>query len=66
MEPSELNGCSEKSSSENAHCDVSLHISEKRLIELIRSIKEGEISSIKVQNGLPVFYIINLENRRLV
>jgi len=44
--------------------NVNLHISEKRLIELIRSIKNGEINSIKIQNGLPVFYIINLKDRR--
>jgi hypothetical protein len=47
-------------------CDVKLHISEKKLIELIRSLKNGEITSIKIQNGLPVYYIINLENRRLI
>jgi len=46
--------------------NVNLHISEKRLIELIRSIKNGEINSIKIQNGLPVFYIINLKDRRFL
>ena len=46
--------------------DVNLHVSEKRLIELIRSIKNGEINSIKIQNGLPVFYIINLKDRRFL
>jgi hypothetical protein len=65
MKPKKLNGYSEMDSAESVLSDVKLHISEKRLIELIRSINEGEISSIKVQNGLPVFYIINLENRRL-
>ncbi len=44
--------------------DVNLHASEKNLIELTRSIKDGEITTIKIQNGLPVFYIINLEQRR--
>ena len=47
-------------------CSVGLHISEKKLIELIRSIKNGEINSIKIQNGLPVFYIINLKDRRFL
>ena len=46
--------------------NVSLHISEKKLIELIRSIKNGEINSIKIQNSLPVFYIINLKDRRFL
>ena len=45
---------------------MNLHISEKRLVELIRSIKNGEINSIKIQNGLPVFYIINLKDRRFL
>ena len=47
-------------------CNVNLHASEKRLIELIRSLKNGEINSIKIQNGLPVFYVINLKDRRLI
>jgi bisphosphoglycerate-dependent phosphoglycerate mutase len=47
-------------------CNVNLHVSEKKLIELLRSIKDGEISSIKIQNGLPVFYIIDLKDRRFV
>ena len=47
-------------------CDVGLHASEKRLIEFIRSLKNGEINSIKIQNGLPVFYVINLKDRRFL
>lgn len=48
------------------HCNVRLHSSEKKLIELIRSIENGEINSIKIQNGLPVIYVINLMDRRFV
>lgn len=47
-------------------CNVKLHVSEKKLLELIRSIQEGEISSIKIQNGLPVFYIINLKDKKFI
>jgi hypothetical protein len=47
-------------------CKVNLHGAEKKLIELIRTLKEGEINCIKIQNGLPVFYVMNLENRRLM
>lgn len=47
-------------------CNTNLHISEKKLIELIRSIKNGEITSIKIQNGLPIFYIINLRDRKFL
>jgi hypothetical protein len=46
--------------------NVNLHISEKKLIELVRSIKNGEITSVKIQNGLPVFYIIDLKERRFL
>jgi hypothetical protein len=52
-----------KAAQSNNFC---LHISEKRLIDLIRSIKNGEINSIKIQNGLPVFYVINLKDRRFM
>ncbi len=45
---------------------MNLHISEKRLIDLIRSIRSGEITSIKIQNGLPIFYIINLRDRKFL
>lgn len=47
-------------------CSMNLHISEKKLIELIRSIENGEITSIKIQNGLPIFYIINLRDRKFL
>ena len=45
-------------------CNANVHVSEKKLIEIIRSIKNGEINSIKIQNGLPVFYMINLKDRK--
>jgi antitoxin (DNA-binding transcriptional repressor) of toxin-antitoxin stability system len=45
---------------------VNLHQAERKLIELIRAMKNGEISCIKVQNGLPVFYIIDLKDKKLI
>lgn len=47
-------------------CNMNLHVSEQKLIELIRSIENGEITSIKIQNGLPIFYIINLRDRKFL
>jgi hypothetical protein len=38
--------------------DMELHPFEKRLIEILRSIDSGEVSSIKVQDGLPVIFQI--------
>lgn len=40
---------------------MEVHASEKGLIELIRSIRSGDIESIKIQDGLPVLYRIALE-----
>jgi hypothetical protein len=47
-------------------CRVNLHEAERKLIELIRTLKDGEINCIKIQNGLPVFYVMSLEDRRLM
>lgn len=38
-----------------------LHSAEKRFIEEIRAICFGEIELIKIQNGLPVYYKIRLQ-----
>lgn len=35
---------------------MELHPSEKRLIEVLRSIASGEVASIKIQDGLPVMF----------
>jgi len=48
------------------YVNVNVHDSEKKLIDIMRSIENGEISTVKIQNGLPVFYIINLKDRRFV
>jgi bisphosphoglycerate-dependent phosphoglycerate mutase len=44
----------------NNFCEMDIHGSEKRLIEMLRSMERGEIESIKIQNGIPVFYRIAL------
>ena len=36
--------------------DMELHTFEKRLIEMLRSMVTGEVSSIKIQDGLPVIF----------
>ena len=44
--------------------DMELHTKEKRLIEMLRSMVTGEVSSIKIQDGLPVvFQIMNTEKK---
>ena len=37
---------------------MELHTFEKRLIEMLRSMVTGEVSSIKIQDGLPVIFQI--------
>jgi hypothetical protein len=39
---------------------LKLHPSEQKLIKTIRAIDQGEIESIKIQNGLPVIFRIPL------
>lgn len=41
-----------------------LHPSEQKLIEAIRAIKQGEIETVKIQNGLPVIFKITLGEGR--
>ena len=36
--------------------DMELHTFEKRLIEMLRAMVTGEVSSIKIQDGLPVIF----------
>jgi hypothetical protein len=43
---------------------VSLHPSERKLIEAIRSIESGEIETVKIQNSLPVIFKIALGEGR--
>ena len=38
--------------------NMELHTFEKRLIEMLRSMVTGEVSSIKIQDGLPVIFQI--------
>jgi len=38
--------------------DMELHTFEKRLIEMLRAMVTGEVSSIKIQDGLPVIFQI--------
>jgi len=40
------------------NADMELHTFEKRLIEMLRSMVTGEVSSIKIQDGLPVIFQI--------
>jgi hypothetical protein len=42
----------------NMNADMELHTFEKRLIEMLRSMVTGEVSSIKIQDGLPVIFQI--------
>ena len=40
--------------------DMDLHPFEKKLIETIRALGDGEIEVLKIQNSLPVIYKILL------
>jgi len=42
----------------DADVNMELHTFEKRLIEMLRSMVTGEVSSIKIQDGLPVIFQI--------
>ena len=43
---------------------MDLHPSEKKLIEAIRDMDDGEIEVLKIQNALPVIYKISLKTER--
>ena len=51
----------EKAKDEGLYFSMEVHIAEKRLIELMRSVGTGEIEIIKIQNGLPVISKITLD-----
>ena len=40
----------------DADVNMELHTFEKRLIEMLRAMVTGEVSSIKIQDGLPVIF----------
>lgn len=44
---------------------IKLHDSEQKLIKFIRAYNSGEISIIKIQNGLPVTFYISQTGRSL-
>lgn len=41
---------------------MELHPLEKHLIETLRSVNSGSISKIKIQDGLPVLFYVELDN----
>ena len=56
----------EKAKNEELYFSMEVHIAEKRLIELMRSVGTGEIEIIKIQNSLPVISRITLNNNVLL
>ena len=44
---------------------MELHTFEKRLIEMLRAMVTGEVSSIKIQDGLPVIFQITHTEKKL-
>jgi len=42
---------------------MELHSFEKKLIEMLRAMVTGEVSSIKIQNGLPVIFQVEVEHK---